>query len=124
MQTGDFYNMAVAQKFPGLFIYTDMAGTPDVNFGTHLYLRGGGVENHGNYVNADLDKLWDQAQGTLDDFDKRAELQRQMEDIAWNRDPWGAPLQYRGFHGAARSNVGGWWWHSLQEMLWSKAWKN
>jgi peptide/nickel transport system substrate-binding protein len=124
MQTGDFYNMAIAMAYPGLFIYTDMCGTPDPSFGSHLYLKTGGVENHGLYSNAELDALYAQAQSQPGDINKRIDLQRQLEDIAWNKDPWGAPLQYLGFHGAARQNVGGWWWHSLQELMWSKAFKN
>ena len=124
VQSGDFFNLAFGPiGFPGMMIYRDMAGTPDVNFGTHLWLKSGHCCAPGNYSNQDIDKLYSQAQGSPGQFEKRVDLQRQIDDIAINKDPMGVPLQAVGFHAACRQNVGGFWWQSLNEILWAKAWK-
>jgi peptide/nickel transport system substrate-binding protein len=120
VQTADFFNLAFGgQGFPGLFIFRDMCGIPDVNFGTHLYIKTGHCCAPGKYSNKDVDALYDQAQRTIGNLDKRIELQRQIEDIAWNKDPMGAPMATLGFQMASRDNVTGWWWHNLQEIKWA-----
>ncbi|MFN8591878.1 MAG: ABC transporter substrate-binding protein [Thermomicrobiales bacterium] len=124
VQSADYFNLAFGGAgFPGLFIYKDMAGTPDVNFGTHLWLKTGHCCAPGKYSNTDIDALYAEAQSSPDDFEKRVDLQRQIDDIALNQDPMGVPLQALGFHGSSRENVGGWWWQSLNELVWNKAWK-
>jgi peptide/nickel transport system substrate-binding protein len=124
VQSADYFNLAFGGAgFPSLFIYKDMAGTPDVNFGTHLWLKTGHCCAPGQYSNTDVDALFAEAQASPGDFDQRVELQRQIDEIALNQDPMGVPLQALGFHGASRENVGGWWWQSLNEILWNKAWK-
>ena len=124
VQSADYFNLAFGGAgFPALFIYKDMAGTPDVNFGTHLWLKSGHCCAPGNYSNDEVDALFAEAQASPGDIDARAELQRQIDDIALNQDPMGVPLQALGFHGASRENVGGWWWQSLNEVVWNKAWK-
>jgi peptide/nickel transport system substrate-binding protein len=124
VQSADYFNLAFGGAgFPALFIYKDMAGTPDVNFGTHLWLKTQHCCAPGKYSNAEVDALYAEAQATPGDYDARAELQRQIDDIALNLDPMGVPLQALGFHGASRENVGGWWWQSLNEILWNRAWK-
>ena len=123
LQTGDFSNVAYGTGFPGMFIYTDMAGTPDVNFGAHLWLRPDFCCQPGNYSPPAIGPLFAEAQASPADFDKRVELERQMEDIAINVDPIIVPLQALGFQAASRDNVGGWFWHSLNEMYWETAWK-
>lgn len=124
VQSADYFNLAFGGAgFPGLFIYKDMAGTPDVNFGTHLWLKTDHCCAPGKYSNSEVDALFATAQASPTDFDKRVELQLQIDDIALNQDPMGVPLQALGFHGASRENVGGWWWQSLNEIIWNKAWK-
>ena len=124
VQSADYFNLAFGGAgFPSLFIYKDMAGTPDVNFGTHLWLKTGHCCAPGKYSNADVDKLFADAQASPGEFDKRVDMQRQIDDIALNQDPMGVPLQALGFHAASRDNVGGWWWQSLNEVVWNKAWK-
>jgi peptide/nickel transport system substrate-binding protein len=121
VQEPDFYNLAFGgEGFPGLFVYRDMAGVPDVNFGTHLYIRTGHCCAPGNYSNAELDALYDEAQSTIGDVDRRIELQKGIADIAWNKDPMGAPMQTNGFQMACRKEVSKWWWMNLQEVLWQK----
>jgi hypothetical protein len=100
-----------------------MAGTPDANFGTHLWLKSGHCCAPGGYADPEIDALYKQAQGSPGNFDLRTDLQAKIEDIAINKDPMGVPLQALGFHVAARDNVGGFWWHSLNELTWDKAWK-
>lgn len=125
VQSADYFNLAFGGAgFPGLFIYKDMAGTPDVNFGTHLWLKTDHCCAPGKYSNSDVDALFAEAQASPADFEKRVANQLQIDDIALNQDPMGVPLQALGFHGASRENVGGWWWQSLNEILWNKAWKN
>lgn len=124
VQSADYFNLAFGGAgFPSLFIYKDMAGTPDVNFGTHLWLKSGHCCSPGKYANDEVDALFAEAQASPGDFDARVELQRQIDDLALNQDPMGVPLQALGFHGASRENVGGWWWQSLNEVVWNKAWK-
>ena len=124
VQSADYFNLAFGGAgFPALFIYKDMAGTPDVNFGTHLWLKSGHCCAPGKYANEEVDALYAEAQATPGDYQARSELQLQIDDIALNQDPMGVPLQALGFHGASRENVGGWWWQSLNEVLWNKAWK-
>jgi peptide/nickel transport system substrate-binding protein len=125
LQTGDFFNIAFSldKGFPGLFIYKDMAGTPDVNFGTHLWLKSGHCCAPGAYANEEIDKLYAEAQSNPNDFDLRVQRQVAIDDIAINKDPMGVPMQALGFHAASRENVGGFWWHSLNEITWNKAWK-
>lgn len=126
LQTGDFFNIAFAQDngFPGLFIYKDMAGTPDVNFGTHLWLKSQHCCAPGGYANAEIDTLYAEAQSSPDDLERRIQRQVAIEDIAMNTDPMGVPMQAVGFHVACREGVGGLWWHSLNEITWDKAWKS
>jgi peptide/nickel transport system substrate-binding protein len=124
VQSADYFNLAFGGAgFPSLFIYKDMAGTPDVNFGTHLWLKTGHCCAPGKYSNEEVDALYEESQASTGDFDARVEFQRQIDDIALNQDPMGVPLQALGFHGASRENVGGWWWQSLNEVLWNRAWK-
>jgi peptide/nickel transport system substrate-binding protein len=125
VQTGDFFNLAFARDkgFPGLFIYRDMAGTPDVNFGTHLWLKSEHCCAPGAYANPEIDALYAEAQGSPGDLELRIARQVQIDDIAINQDPMGVPMQAVGFHVACRENVGGFWWHSLNEVTWDKAWK-
>lgn len=125
VQTGDFFNLAFDrdQGFPGLFIYKDMAGTPDVNFGTHLWLKSGHCCAPGGYANDQVDALYAEAQGSPGDLDLRIERQAAIDDIVINQDPMGVPMQAVGFHVACRENTGGFWWHSLNEVTWDKAWK-
>ena len=124
VQTGDFFNLAFGgQGFPGMFIYQDMCGAHDVNFGTHLWLKKDHCCSPGKYSNAEIDKLYVQAQGTPGNFQKRAQLQREMDNIAFNVDPMGVPMQVLGFNQAARQNVGGWTWYTLNEVIWDGAWK-
>jgi peptide/nickel transport system substrate-binding protein len=125
VQTGDYFNIAFDRNkgFPGLFIYKDMAGTPDVNFGTHLWLKSGHCCAPGGYVDDHIDALYKEAQGSPGNDALRVDLQTKIDDIAFNRDPMGVPLQALGFHFAARENVGGIWWHSQNEVTWDKAWK-
>jgi peptide/nickel transport system substrate-binding protein len=125
VQTGDFFNLAFARDkgFPGLFIYRDMAGTPDVNFGTHLWLKSGHCCAPGGYANPEIDALYAEAQGSPGNLDLRIERQVAIDDIALNKDPMGVPMQAVGFHVACRENVGGFWWHSLNEVTWDRAWK-
>lgn len=119
LQPSDYNNLAFGpQGFPALFLYKDFVGTPDPNFGSMLYIVGGHCCAAGKYTNAEIDALYDQAITTIGDMPKRIELQKQIEDIAWNKDPMGAPLQTLGFQMACRSSVTGWWWQSLQEVLW------
>lgn len=125
VQSADYFNLAFGGAgFPGLFIYKDMAGTPDVNFGAHLWLKTNHCCAPGRYSNAEIDALFADAQASPSDFDKRVQNQLQMDEIAFNIDPMGVPMQALGFHGASRENVGGWWWQSLNEILWNRAWKN
>lgn len=124
VQTGDFFNLAFGgQGFPGLFIYRDMAGTPDVNFGSHLWLR----DNHccapGKYENAEVNRLFDEAMSSPGNLEKRIELQRQIDDIVFNKDPMGVPMQQLGFYAAFRENVSGLWWQSLNEVLFHRVTK-
>ncbi|HMN84767.1 MAG TPA: ABC transporter substrate-binding protein [Bauldia sp.] len=125
LQTGDYFNIAFSldKGFPGLFIYKDMAGTPDVNFGTHLWLKSGHCCSPGGYANPDIDILYAEAQANPHDFALRVDRQKQIDNIAINQDPMGVPMQALGFHVASRENVGGFWWHSLNEITWDKAWK-
>jgi peptide/nickel transport system substrate-binding protein len=125
VQTGDYFNIAFSQDkgFPGLFIYKDMAGTPDVNFGTHLWLKSGHCCSPGAYKDPAVDKLYAEAQGDPSDFDLRVKRQTEIDNIVINQDPMGVPLQALGFHVASRENAGGFWWHSLNEITWDKAWK-
>ncbi len=122
LQPSDYNNLAFGQiGFPAMFLYKDFVGTPDPNFGSQLYIVGGHCCAAGKYANEEIDALYSQAVTTIGDLPKRIELQKQIEDIAWNKDPMGAPLQTLGFQMACRSNVTGWWWQSLQEVLWHKA---
>lgn len=124
VQTGDFFNLAFGgQGFPGMFIYQDMCGAHDVNFGTHLWLKKDHCCSPGKYENAEIDRLYAEAQGSPGDFAKRAELQRQIDTIALTTDPMGVPMQVLGFNQAARQNVGGWTWYTLNEVIWDGAWK-
>ena len=125
VQTGDYFNIAFSQDkgFPGLFIYKDMAGTPDVNFGTHLWLKSGHCCAPGAYKDPTVDKLYAEAQGDPSDFGLRVKRQTEIDDVVINKDPMGVPMQALGFHVACRENVGGFWWHSLNEITWDKAWK-
>lgn len=121
LQPADYNNLAFGpQGFPAMFLYKDFVGTPDPNFGSQLYIVSGHCCAAGKYSNEEIDALYKQAVSTIGDLPKRIELQKQIEDIAWNKDPMGAPLQTLGFQMACRSNVSGWWWQSLQEVLWHK----
>jgi peptide/nickel transport system substrate-binding protein len=124
VQSADYFNLAFGgEGFPGLFLYKDMAGTPDVNFGTHLWLKTGHCCAPGKYSNEQVDLYFDEAMASPSDFSKRVDLQSQIDRIALDEDPMGVPLQALGFHGASRENVGGWLWQSLNEIRWDYAWK-
>ena len=124
LQTGDYWSKAfVSQGFPAMYVYRDMCGTPDVNFGSFLYFRKGGCCNPGDWGNEEVNRLFAEAQASPGEFEKRAELQRQIEDIVWNKDPYGVTLAYLGFQAAARENVGGWLWNTLNTAIWTQAWK-
>jgi peptide/nickel transport system substrate-binding protein len=124
VQTGDFFNLAFGgQGFPGMFIYQDMCGAHDVNFGTHLWLKKDHCCAPGKYDNPEIDKLYAEAQGSPADFQKRASLQRQIDTIAFDTDPMGVPMQVLGFNQAARDTAGGWTWYTLNEVIWDGVWK-
>lgn len=123
VQTGDFFNLGFGEGFPGLYLFKDFAGTPDTNFGTHLWLKSNAVAGPGRYSNEEVDKLWAEVQRTTEDAEKRVQLQKEIDDVAINKDPWGVPLHALGFQGARRENVGGWWWQAENSLLWTKAWK-
>ena len=40
----------------------------------------------------------------------------------WDGRKVSLEAQALGFHAASRSNVGGWWWNSLNEVVWNNAW--
>ena len=51
-------------------------------------------------------------------------LQRQIEDIIFNKDPMGVPLHFLGFHAVSAPKLTGWQWGPIQEIYWSKAVKS
>jgi peptide/nickel transport system substrate-binding protein len=123
LQTSDYFQFAyaVGGGFPGLFLYRDFAGTPDPLFGTGLFVISGHCCSPGKYGNPEIDKMYEEAQSTFGNNRKRYELQRQIEDIMWNKDPFGVPLDFTGFQVAAKASVTGWTWDSINEILWHKA---
>jgi peptide/nickel transport system substrate-binding protein len=124
LQTGEFYQFAFAigGGFPGLWLYQEFAGTPDPLFSTGLWVICGHCCSPGKYCNQEIDKLYEQAQSTFPRSNtKRFELQRQIEDIMWNKDPLGVPLAFTGFQAASKPSVKGWMWDSINEILWHQA---
>jgi peptide/nickel transport system substrate-binding protein len=123
MTTQDYFQFAyaVGGGFPGLFLYLDFAGTPDPLFATGLFVVTDHCCSPGEYGNADVDALYDEAQSTLDNPDRRFEIQHQIEDIIFNQDPMGVPLHFLGFHAASNPRFQGWQWGELQHILYSKA---
>jgi peptide/nickel transport system substrate-binding protein len=123
MTTQDYFQFAyaVGGGFPGLFLYLDFAGTPDPLFATGLFVVTDHCCSPGKYGNAEVDKLYDEAQSTLNDPNHRFDLQHQIEDIIFNKDPMGVPLHFLGFHAASSQKFQGWQWGELQHILYSKA---
>ena len=119
-QTTDYfqYAYAIGGGFPGLFLYRDFAGNPDPLFSIGLWVITGHCCSPGKYGNADIDRLYREAQTTIGDPQKRFDLARQIEDIMWNKDPFGVPLDFNGFQAASSPKVTGWMWGPVQEVYW------
>jgi len=121
-QDSDFVAQAFGSTgFPGMCLFMDMVGLPSPAFTTFLYFLKGHCCSPGGYQDTDINNLYAQQIASIGDVNKQIQLQAQIEDIAWNKDPTGAPLAYPGFQLSLQNKVSGWWWMSLDELLYQKA---
>ncbi|UFJ39804.1 ABC transporter substrate-binding protein [Brevibacillus humidisoli] len=71
--------------------WTSFVNDPGYHLGFLLY--GKGSSNYGNYVNAKVDELWEQANNEPDQA-KREELYKQAQEIITSEAPWAYLYEY------------------------------
>ncbi|MNI05304.1 putative D,D-dipeptide-binding periplasmic protein DdpA precursor [compost metagenome] len=71
--------------------WTSFVNDPGYHLGFLMY--GKGSSNYNNYQNAEVDKLWEQA-NTETDATKRAELYKQAQEIITTEAPWAYLYEY------------------------------
>ncbi|MNC32704.1 Heme-binding protein A precursor [compost metagenome] len=71
--------------------WTSFVNDPGYHLGFLMY--GKGSSNYNNYQNAEVDKLWEQA-NTETDAAKRAELYKQAQEIITTEAPWAYLYEY------------------------------
>ena len=121
LQTADYYVKAFGGSgFDGMNLYREMVGVPMAAFHTFLYFVKGHCCAPGGFQLDSVDALYKQQIEAIGDEATQIKIQKEIENIAWNEYPTGAPLGYLGYQVAVRKNVSGWWWQSLNELLFMK----
>lgn len=118
--TGDFYTKVSKHEFKGMYLFRDMPGVVDGLFSVDLWIEHPSHANIGEYRNEEINRLYQEAQTTLDQ-NVRAKNAHRIQEIAVWEDPAWIFLVEPGYHLAVRDDIDGLAWQTLQEIRWGLA---